>query len=200
MPFNLTNTTALSEPLILHQTFPTFIFWKFEKHFVSRIGTKPSLQWNEVQQATFVERLIKRQDMSPLILREILSPYHETRDKREFPLSQTHTVFEVLDGWQRIMTLQRFQQSNDFQKTLYLPKSISTVPAFKRLCFHHTTDEICKINLDTADAIAYDDFTMVNVAIITGVPDRDDSNHQSLAEQEFEKLRTDHSQNVAYPL
>ena len=191
MPFNITDYSISPNPSVLEQTFPTFVFWKFKECFVPCVEVAPpQQQWNEFQRAAFVERLIRREEKTSLILREIESPYHKNVNEQNISLSRTHTIFEVRDGWNRILAIQQFQMSNDVQKILYLPESICSVPAFQRLNTNQALmQNIYRFNLDIADAIAYDTFTMINVQIIVGVPNRNNATHQTLANAKFNEIK-----------
>lgn len=189
MPFNLTTDYLNPTCSVLRQTFSTSLFWQHEKQFFIRQELPPEQQWNDQKQSHFIEKLIRRQPVLSLILREIESPYSEIGENRlDTPLAKTHTIFEVFDGQQALKAIQNFHR-NDERFSLYLPKSLCDIPAFKQRKYPIQGMRF-QDNFRNADTIAYNDFTMMDVDIITGVPDPNDSRHNELAKAEFQKLIT----------
>jgi hypothetical protein len=120
MPFSLINPVDPPNISVLHYTFPTFVFRNFAEYFVPRKGFMPIQRWNELEQAMYVERLIRRKETTYMILREIKSTAKPN----------THTIFEVWDGWQRILAMRAFQQPR-VQDTLHLQRTLCSIPAFR---------------------------------------------------------------------
>jgi hypothetical protein len=163
---------------------------EFENRQICRLRDdyKQTKHWNQETKQTFIETIIRQTPTPNIIVREIQE--------------NNHIVWQILDGYKRITTIQEFLMGN-----IHFPLSFKDMPEFAQ--YTPTTNiDIFNDKCDTYNIILhttpknythlseshknYCKHLSIGVSIVTGISNTQNQNHEIIAKTLFEQL---HIQN-----
>jgi hypothetical protein len=103
---------------VIRQTIPLKNFWQFDTDYRLRLNYFRVNQWTAEQQQSFIDNVFRQVSIQPITLRKINA-------KSNIPLSPNESIFEIIDGWQRIKTIQDFLNDK-----IQLPQSLENCRPF----------------------------------------------------------------------
>jgi len=164
MPFN-----PKTEYQITQKDFPIEDFHKYKDEFVTRPPYQRKNVWPKKKKQALLDSLFRRYYIPRIVVREIR-------------LSEDTTVNEIIDGQQRINTVQEF-----FSDKLTLPKSLADVnPDLAGARYSGLSSEIRRF---------IDRELIYTADIVKNIDDPRDKNHQEVATQIFWRLQQGESLN-----
>jgi len=144
-------------------------FYSYRKRYVTRPPYQRKSVWTKKKQQGLLDSLFRRYYIPKLVIREVR-------------LSDEETVNEVIDGQQRINTVQDF-----FDNKVKLPKSLESVhKSLSGKYFNQLSDEQKEF---VEEELSY------SVDRITGIDDPKNINHQKIATEIFWRLQQGESLN-----
>ena len=144
-------------------------FWKYQEDFVVRPPYQRKSVWSNKKQQALLDSLFRRYYIPRLVLREVR-------------LSETKVVREVVDGQQRITTVQRF-----FDDELKLPDTLKTVHS--ELAGKRYSELQAEFRKFVDKSLKYE------VDIIKNIDNPRDARHQQIATDIFWRLQQGESLN-----
>ena len=152
-----------TEYLIVDKEFPIRDFHDYKEDFVVRPPYQRKNVWSRRKQQALLDSLFRRYYVPRIVIREVR-------------LSEKRTVYEVIDGQQRINTAQRF-----YADELPLPESLADVdPALPR----------ARYSALPADIRRFTDKQLVYTAdLVKSIDDPHDPEHQKVATEIFRRLQ-----------
>jgi hypothetical protein len=162
---------------IIQQSIPLGNFWYFETDYWLRSNYFRTKQWTTEQQQSFIGSVFRQISIPPITLRKI-------NVKPNKPLSPNDNVFEIIDGWQRIKTIQDFANSK-----IQLPQSLENCRPFHNNV-PYNIDGNQSTSLGWYDKFPKELQTIIetltlNADIITGIGDINNTEHEKLASNLF---------------
>jgi hypothetical protein len=144
-------------------------FWEYQEDFVVRPPYQRKSVWSNTKQQALLDSLFRRYYVPRLVLREVR-------------LSETKVVREVVDGQQRITTVQRF-----FGDELRLPNSLKTIHS--ELAGKRYSELPTEFRKFIHRALKYE------VDIIKNIDNPRNAGHQQIATEIFWRLQQGESLN-----
>ena len=164
MPFN-----PKTEYQITQKVFPIEDFHKYKDEFVTRPPYQRKNVWSKKKKQALLDSLFRRYYIPRIVVREVR-------------LSEDTTINEIIDGQQRITTVQEF-----FSDELSLPTSLADVnPELAGARYSELSSEIRRF---------IDRELIFTADIVKNIDNPRDKNHQEVATQIFWRLQQGESLN-----
>jgi hypothetical protein len=152
-----------TEYLIIEEKIPVKDFHEYREDYIVRPPYQRKNVWSRKKQQALLDSLFRRYYVPRIVMREIR-------------LSEDRTVYEIVDGQQRINTVQRF-----YDNDLKLPKSLADVSNFLP---HSTYEEL------DVDIRRFVDKKIVYTAdVVKNIDDPQYPDHQEVATEIFWRLQ-----------
>lgn len=153
---------------IVNDTIKIKDFYDYAEEYVTRPPYQRKTVWNRKKQQALLDSLFRRYYVPRIVIREVR-------------LSEDHTVSEVIDGQQRITTVQNF-----FAGRLSLPESLADIhPDLPGATYATLSSSIRRF----VDRLAY------SADIVKGIEETHDPEHQKIATEIFWRLQQGESLN-----
>jgi len=154
---------------IVHKSFPIRDFHDYAEEFVVRPPYQRKNVWSQRKQQALLDSLFRRYYVPRIVIREVR-------------LDEERTVHEVIDGQQRINTVQRFLRNE-----LPLPKSLQDV--HQALGGTHYSDLPASMRRFVDRELVYD------ADLVKNIDDPRNPDHQKIATEIFWRLQQGESLN-----
>jgi hypothetical protein len=155
-------------------SIPLFYICNIGKDYQPHQAHKLSTEWTKKKQEEFLDSLFRRAYVPAVILREL----DFLPDKISFE-TPTPPIFEVLDGVQRIKTIQRF-----FNADMEMPKSLKSCSVFRNYGTAGWNDDLpiwSGYIFDFPPPLKYyvTHKLTINAVTITGIGDKNNKDHET---------------------
>jgi hypothetical protein len=155
--------------IIEEKQIPIDDFYKYKEDFVTRPPYQRKNVWSKIKQQNLLDSLFRRYYIPKVVIREIR-------------LSPDRTINEVIDGQQRITTVQNFYEGN-----IKLPKSLSDL--------NHNLPGKAYEELDTEMRRFVDRYLTFSADVVKSIDDPKNVEHQKIATEIFWRLQQGESLN-----